>query len=94
MRDESDQRKLRDNPESIQRISLMIYCKINVLYPKQKTLKENKRESGIKLTLTDKKLLLPEGMEFKSIEYDEDTDFEFDDTCFFRVRTKVERCTK
>ena len=64
----------------------MMYCKINVLYPTQKTLKENKRESDIELT--DKKLLFPEGMEFKSIEYDEDTDFEFDDTCFFRVRTK------
>ena len=81
--------KLRDNPESIQRIALMIYSKINVLCPTQKTLKENSRESDIELT--DKKLLIPEGMEFKSIEYDEDTDFEFDDTCFFRVRTKLER---
>ena len=35
----------------------------------------------------NKTFLSEEAMDFKSTEFEEDTDFEFDDTSLFRVRT-------
>ena len=35
----------------------------------------------------NKTFLSEEAMDFKSTEYEEDTDFDFDDTSLFRVRT-------